>query len=63
MYYRTADIDDAKLREIQALEAELGKTLVALESQPRPADMTPEELARLRKVEETLGVVLLAYER
>jgi len=63
MPYRAAEIDDAKLKEIQALESELGKAVVAVESEPEPATMTPAQLDRLKQAEKDLGVVLVAYER
>lgn len=63
MTYRPAELDDAKLKEIQALESDLGKTVVAVESRPEPATMSPAQLDRLKKAEEDLGVVLVAFER
>lgn len=62
MHYRPAELDDAKLKQIQALESELGKTVVAIDTPSEPATMTPAQLDRLRKAEEDLGVVLVAYE-
>jgi hypothetical protein len=62
MYY-PADLDDRKLKELKALESELGKTVVAVESQGKPAAMTPAELDKLKQVEDRLGVVLVAHER
>ncbi|HSH41153.1 MAG TPA: hypothetical protein VK973_03405 [Arenicellales bacterium] len=63
MQYRPAELNENKLKEIQALEAELGKTVVAVESQPEPASMTPAQLDRLKKAETDLGVVLVAFEK
>lgn len=63
MQYRPAEIDDAKVEEIRNLESELGKTVVAVESEPEPASMTPAQLDRLKQAEEGMGVVLVAYER
>jgi hypothetical protein len=61
MYY-PAELDDAKLKELKALESELGKTVVAVESRGAPASMTPAELDRLKQAEQKLGVVLVAHE-
>jgi len=61
MYY-PADLDDAKLKALQALELELGKTVVAVESRGEPASMTPAELDKLKQAEERLGVVLVAHD-
>jgi len=63
MHYRPADLDQTKLSELHALESELDKTVVAVESQCEPAAMTPAELDKLKKAEDQLGVVLVAYER
>lgn len=63
MQYRPAEIDDAKLKQIRNLESELGKTVIAVESEPEPAAMTPAQLDMLKQAEENLGVVLVAYER
>lgn len=62
MYY-PADLDDTKLKELHALEAELGKTVIAVESRGEPAVMTPKDLDKLKQVEDRLGVVLVAHER
>lgn len=62
MYY-PADLDDAKLKALQALESELDKTVVAVESRGEPASMTPAQLDKLKQAEEQLGVVLVAHDR
>lgn len=63
MNYQPAKLDDSKVNEIQSLESELGKTVVAVEPYPEPADMSPQQLDKLKKAEENLGVVLVAYDR
>ena len=63
MQYRPAELDDAGLQRLQSLETELGKTVVAVESQCEPATMTSEQLDKLKKAEQELGVVLVAYEQ
>jgi len=63
MNYQPAKLDDSKVNEIQALESELGKTIVAVEPHPQPAAMSPQQLDKLKQVEENLGVVLVAFER
>lgn len=60
--YQTAAVNDDELKEIQALESDLGTVLVAVESRPAYADLQPDQLARLQSAEKKLGVVLLAYE-
>ncbi len=56
-----ADLDTGKLDEIQALEKELGKVLIAFSCRDVNADTLSEsEMAQLKEVEEKLGVALLA---
>lgn len=62
MNYPPAQLDESKLGEIQKLEAELGKTIVALNTDPGYASMNPEDIQKLRDAETKLGVVLVAYE-
>lgn len=62
MNYPPAQLDSTKLAELQNLEADLGKKLVALDTNPGYANMTPEEINKLREAERKLGVVLVAYE-
>lgn len=63
MNFQPAKLDDSKVNEIQALESELGKTVVAVEPYPQPATMSPQQLDKLKQAEENLGVVLVAFER
>ena len=62
MHYKPAELDPKDLEAIQNLEAELGKTIVALDNRLQYARMTPEQMQKLRKAEQKLGVVLVAYE-
>lgn len=63
MSYQPAKLDDSKVNELQNLESELGKTVVAVEPHPQPATMSPDQLDKLKRAEENLGVVLVAYDR
>jgi hypothetical protein len=57
-----ADLDDAQLATLRALEDTLGVWLVALQPEYRLADLSEEKLRQLQATEKKLGVVLLAYE-
>ena len=56
-------VDDNGLSEIQALEKELGDTLIAYSTPPQPANLPDEKLAKIRKLEKKLCVRLVAYEK
>lgn len=58
---RIAKLDDATLDKIQAMESELGHSIVALEPYYQPANLTAAQISKLKSLEQELGVVLLAY--
>ena len=61
MLYHYAMLTADQLKVITDLEAELGKTLVAFQSQDYPfAELTPEEMARIAEVEKELGLSVVA---
>jgi hypothetical protein len=51
------------ITEIQALEKESGKVIMAFPSPPEPAALAPELLARIATLEKKLCVRLVAYEK
>ena len=54
-------IDEKKLKNLQQLENETGCTLLALSCQDmKPAQLTSEQLERIKSLEEELGIVVLA---
>jgi hypothetical protein len=59
---KIAQLDEAQLAKVRALEEALGVYVVALEPQYQLADLSEEQLKRLQAAEEEMGVVLLAYE-
>lgn len=61
-HYHIADLDQSALADVQALEKDLGVTLVAIESAPAPARLTQEQLERVQALEKETGKVLLAYD-
>ncbi|MCG8588390.1 MAG: hypothetical protein MJE66_03795 [Proteobacteria bacterium] len=60
--YHVAPLDESKLADVQALERQLGRVVVALEPDRTPAALSEDDLARLREAEARLGIVLVAYE-
>ena len=58
-----AQLDEAKLARLRALENELGTVIVALEPQHPLAALSDAQLNRLRALEQEMGVVLLVYEK
>ncbi len=57
-----ADLDQAHLAKLHALEAELGSWIVALGPTVQVAELTEERLQKLQTLEDEIGVVLLACE-
>lgn len=57
-----AQLDEARLNKVYALEKELGVWVVALEPEVQLAKLSGEQLEKLQAKEKELGVVLLAYE-
>jgi hypothetical protein len=58
-----AELDNERLRQVQALENELGVTLLALEpARLRLAALSDEQMARVQQLEERLNVILIAYQ-
>ena len=56
-------IDKNGLAEIQALEKELGNTLIAFSTPPMPANLSDEKLSKIKELEKKLCVRLVAYEQ
>ncbi|MDJ0831466.1 MAG: hypothetical protein QNI92_16555 [Desulfobacterales bacterium] len=50
------------VKSIQALEKETGKLILAYPTPPVAADLTPEQMKKIRKLEKKLCVRLVAYE-
>lgn len=60
---KIADLDEARLAKLHALEDELGSYIVALEPQYPFVELSEEQLKRLRSLEQELDVILLAYRK
>lgn len=54
-------VDEKGLSEIQALEKESGKLILAYSSPPDPANLTDEQINKIRELEKKLCVRLVAY--
>ena len=61
--FYTAQLDPSTLQELQNLESELGVTLVAMQpdSSQEPAELSDDQLERIRAMEDKSGKVLLAF--
>ena len=56
-----ASVEEKKLKALQELEKELGKTLLAFNCHDaKPAQLTPEQLKNVQDLEKELGVVVVA---
>lgn len=62
-HYHPAHLSREQLETLLELERDLGKTVVALESEFELAALDETELGRVKRAEDTLGVVLVAYDR
>ena len=61
MIFSVAQVTSDQLRTIRDLEEQTGHCIVALCSLPgEPAELSGDELSRLRKAEEDLGLTLVA---
>jgi hypothetical protein len=60
--YKLAKLTESQLNDISKLETEWkGVVVLAYEKAPKPANLSTEQLRRLRELEKELGVVLVAY--
>ncbi|MGB3210063.1 MAG: hypothetical protein WBB19_05085 [Desulforhopalus sp.] len=55
-------VSDKGVAEIQALEKETGKRIMAYPTPPEPAALSPEMKAKIEALEKKLCVRLVAYE-
>lgn len=58
---QVAELDEARLAKLRALEDDLGVCLVALEPAYRLAKLSEDELKAIKAGEDEMEVVLLAY--
>jgi hypothetical protein len=62
-HYHPAHLSKEQLESLLELERQLGKTVVALQPDTHVATLDDGELGRVKTMEDTLGVVLVAYDR
>ena len=55
-------VDEKGIAEIQALEKDIGKRLLAFYTRPEVAPLTPEEKKKIEVLEKKLCVRIVAYE-
>jgi len=58
---KIARLDQAAVEQIRLLEKEMGVQIMAFEPGSELAKLTDEQLARIKSLEDALGVVLLVY--
>ena len=62
-YVKYPDLSGEQLAKLQQLERELGRVVVAVEPQTKPAELSQDELRRLQQVEREMGLILVAYDK
>lgn len=62
-HLKIADLDEASVERIRALEGEINAHVLALEPKVTLRELNEAEMEKLRALEDELGVVLLAYEQ
>lgn len=59
---KIANLEEAEIRRIQEMEESMGSLIVALEPHYPLAELSVEQVSRLKQLEEELEVVLIAYQ-
>ena len=63
LYTLSNDIDDGKLAEIKSAEAEIGQPLLAFNGHDlSPAQLSENDVAKVKALEKDLGLVLVAVD-
>lgn len=64
LYSLSAKLEQKELDSIRTLERDLGKPVLAFSALPaEPAAVGPEQLAKVREVERSLGITLVVVDR
>ena len=61
MNLEPAAISDEQIEKIRSLESEIGKVLLAVEKPKQFANLSEDQLKELKKTEDSLGCVVVAY--
>jgi len=59
---KIANLDEASLARIEAMEEQMGTLILALEPHHPLAKLNEEQVKKLQELEQALGVILLAYQ-
>jgi hypothetical protein len=59
--FKFADLDEESLKQIKDYEEAMDACILALAPRVDLADLAPDDVEKLRALEEELGVVLIAY--
>jgi hypothetical protein len=59
--YTYADLDDAGLKKVRAMEEQLASVVIVMERLIPAASLSEEQLKQIQSLEKELGVVLVAY--
>lgn len=62
-FYQIASLNKTDLERIQQLEQDLGRHIMAFAPGLDIADLSEEQLARIKTLEEELDVTLLVYQK
>ena len=60
---KVATLAGDAVAKVQAVEKKLGAYVIAYEHPVQPASLTPEQLAELTRLEDELGVCLVAFRK
>ncbi len=58
-----AQLDDAGLQKVQALEQQTGALILVMERVHPLANLNEEQIKKIQALEQELGVILIAYPR
>lgn len=56
-----ARLNKDAISKVQALEKEIGKIVIAYESESIYADLSEDQLKKIQQLEKDLGIILIAY--
>ena len=61
--FHVANLDETHLEDVRKLESDLGKVIVALQPNDPIADLSDDQVAQVRALEEKHGIVIVAFDR
>ena len=60
--FHAALLDDSGLKALQTLENELGLVMVAVEKDPKPAQLSADQIEMIQNTESELDTIIVAYD-